>query len=170
MELHSRERYFEAPAQGAPSTDEPIGTNEVEINCGLPEVQANTNTNTNNESSSTAMATPATSATIESHIAINVETSSASSDDLARLPVAQSALVSPSSSSSAPSSSSVGGASTGHDGAAPSGVVAQEAHPVEAVSVTVATPAANVPGAATAAFAEAVVCGDEEQGVQGSLV
>jgi len=163
MELHSRERYFEAP-EGAPSTDVPMEANEVEINCGLPEVQANTNTNTNNESSSTAMATPATSATIESHIAINVETSSASSDDLARLPVAQSALVSTS------SSSSVGGASTGHDGAAPSGVVAQEAHPVEAVSVTVATPAANVPGAATAAFAEAVVCGDEEQGVQGSLV
>jgi hypothetical protein len=59
------------------------------------------------------------------------------------------------------SSSSSDGAS---DGSAAS-AAAQQAYAVVATSVTVAVAAAHVPGAATAAFAEAVMQGDEEEGV-----
>ena len=159
MELYPIERRHGASEQTVTSSEAPVEANDVEIQCVVPEANTGVSHNTDNDSSPVAMSTPAAGTTVQS---IEIETSPASSMNFVRLPVALAALVLPSSSSS-PSSSLVGDASTNNGSSARANVVAQEARPVEATSVTVATPAANVPGAASAAFAESVVCGDEEQ-------
>jgi pectin methylesterase-like acyl-CoA thioesterase len=164
MELYPIERRHGASEQTVTSSEAPVEANDVEIQCVVPEANTGVSHNTDNDSSPVAMSTPAAGTTVQS---IEIETSPASSMNFTRLPVALAALVLPLSSSS-PSSSLVGDASTNNGSSARANVVAQEARSVEATSVTVATPAANVPGAATVAFAESVVCGDEEeQGANG---